>query len=132
MRDKMIGVLQTYLSKEGAPWVLFQHGTVVVLRSPGPDLAAQATGLLQEWGPVVVATPAGDFNVLKPPAIPGWIVTSHHADIFTYVGLEEVGGDDPSDVFTGLMGRAKRDQDSHELAITHIETGGRGQKGTWS
>lgn len=122
MDDKMIGVLKTYLSKEEAPWALFQHGTVVVLRSPGHDLAAQATDLLKEWGPVVIATPAGDFNVLKPSGIPGWIVTSHHDDIFTYVSPEEVGGQSASDLFVGLTGRTKRDQDASELVIAHVES----------
>lgn len=33
-------------------WVLFAHGTCVILMQPGDDLAGQATELLREHGPV--------------------------------------------------------------------------------
>lgn len=121
MGNQTIDVLRAYLSDEDAPWAIFEHGTVVVLRIPGSDLASQATAVLEEWGPVVIASPAGDFKVLKSSGNPGWIVTSHHDEIFTFVSPEEVGGESASDLFVGLTGRSKRDQDAHELVIIHVE-----------
>lgn len=111
------------LSDERVPWVLSANGTVVVLRNPILDLGRQASEFLEEWGPVVVATPAGDFNVLKPSDVPGWIVTSHNDDIFTYVSPEEVGNAGAGDMFIGLTGRSKRDQDSRDPEIIYIEKG---------
>lgn len=78
--------------------------------------------MLKEWGPVVIATPTGDFNVLKPSGIAGWIVTSHRDDIFTYVSPQELRGQSASDLFVGMTGRAKRDQDAKELVIAHVES----------
>jgi hypothetical protein len=75
---------------------------------------------MREWGPVVPGTPAGDFSVIELDTAPGWVVTSHHPDILTYVAREEVG-DGASEPFVGLLGRSKRDQDARELEIIHVE-----------
>jgi hypothetical protein len=78
--------------------------------------------LLKEWGPVVPGTPAGDFNVVALQEDPGWVVTSHHPDILTYVGRDEFGeGEAPDDMVIGLIGRARRHQDAQELQIVHTE-----------
>src|SRR5438552_18889870 len=47
----------------GRAWVVFEHGTCVVLTDPSDDLAGQARALLAKHGPVHVATPAADFTV---------------------------------------------------------------------
>ena len=105
----------------GKSWVLFEHGTCVILTGPAPDPAAQAIDLLREWGPVVVGTPAGDFNVVKLQDDPGWVVTSHHPDILTYVGQNDVHGQVPDDMIIGLIGRSRRGQDAEELKVIHTE-----------
>ena len=102
-------------------WALFRNGTCVILRQPEGDLAAQATELMKEWGPVYVATPAADFNVIDLALAPGWIVTCHHKDILTYVSPDEMMGKEPNDILIGLLGRSKRDRDAQELQIIHIE-----------
>ncbi len=111
---------------KGKSWVLFKHGTCVTLASPvrgsAQELAVQATALMKEWGPVVPGTPAGDFDVIKLQDDPGWVVTSHHPDVRTYVGPDELGeGRVPSEVIIGLIGRAKRHQDAEELEVVHTE-----------
>jgi hypothetical protein len=58
------------------------------------------------------------------------VVTSHHNDIMTYVDPDEIGQPDPGDLFVGLFGREKRDQDAQELEIIHIEDNRAGQGGT--
>ncbi len=122
MADLLVDTWRKIIVGEGKSWVLFAHGTCVILTTPAQDLAAQATALLKEWGPVVVGTPAGDFNVVELQAAPGWVVTSHHPDILTYVGQDEFGeGQVPQDMIIGLLGRSKRDQDAAELQVIHVE-----------
>lgn len=105
----------------GKSWVVFAQGTCVVLPNPDPatDLAAAATALLREYGPVHVGSPAGDFDVVTLDPGPGWAVTCHHPDILTYVAPDEVPGGE--DLVVGLHGRGKRDQDAHELKVLHVE-----------
>lgn len=102
-------------------WVLFKNGTCVILMEPAADLGAQAVELMKECGPVYPGSPAGDFSTIDLTNAPGWAVTSHNNDILTYVDPEEVGDANPSDLVVGLIGRAKRDQDAHELEVIHIE-----------
>ena len=101
-------------------WVLFAHGTCVVLLDPADDLADQAVGIMREYGPVHVGSPAGDFGTIDLDAAPGWAVTGHHPDVLTYVAPEEVSEPD-NDLVVGLTGRAKRDLDGRELTVVHVE-----------
>jgi hypothetical protein len=117
--DSLTRIWQKLMSASGKSWVLFRRGTCVALEHQTSDLRAQATALMKEWGPVQVATPSADFNVLKLPDDSGWLVTCHHPDISTYVSPDEFGNQNVSDVFIGLTGRSKRDQDSRELNIIH-------------
>jgi hypothetical protein len=101
-------------------WVLFAHGTCVVLVEPGEDLAGQAVSILREYGPVQAGSPAGDFGTIDLDAAPGWVVTGHHRDVLTYVARDEVP-EPVSDLLVGLTGRAKRDRDGRELTVVHVE-----------
>jgi len=62
-----------------------RDGTCVVLVKPDADVRGQAAALLSEWGPVHVASPAGDLSVTHLKDAPGVVVTCHHPDILTYV-----------------------------------------------
>jgi hypothetical protein len=121
MSIPLVDIWRRINSSELHPWVLFGRGTVVILKQPKADLGRQAVELMKEWGPVTAGTPAGDFDVIKLLEDSGWLVTCHHPDILTYVGPEEVEGSNNSEVFIGLTGRSKRDQDARELNILHIE-----------
>ncbi|MFB9238549.1 hypothetical protein ACFFWC_23980 [Plantactinospora siamensis] len=102
-------------------WVLFGHGTCVVLPNPEPDadLAAMAIEILRAYGPVHPGSPAGDFGTIPLEPGPGWLVWCHHGDIMTYVDPGEVERTD--DLSVGLWGRSKRDWDAHELEVIHVE-----------
>jgi hypothetical protein len=108
---------------EEKSWVLFEHGTCVILMQSEQDLAAQATEILRQWGPVAAGTPAGDFDVITLSEFPGWVVTGHHPDVLNYVGPEEAASHSrtPLDVVVGIAGRSKRDRDGRELRVRHIE-----------
>lgn len=105
----------------GKSWVLFSHGTCVIVRRPWIDLRAQAVELMREYGPVQAGSPAGDFNVITLTGHPGWAVTCHHNDLLTYVAPEELNADMRHDVMIGLFGRYKRDRDAAELEVIHVE-----------
>lgn len=106
---------------EGKSWVVFAHGTCVVLPDPGPtaDLGQQAVEVMREYGPVHAGSPAGDFGTITLDPGPGWVVYGHHSDVLTYVDPDEVP--DGSDLAVGLFGRGKRDRDGRDLDVVHVE-----------
>ena len=103
-------------------WVVFEHGTCVVLRQPQSDIAEQARSLLAEWGPVRVGSPGGDFNVRSSPDLEGWIVTFDHPDILAYVGPQEVEAG-TSNLVIGLLARRKRGEDARDLKVLQVHNG---------
>jgi hypothetical protein len=119
--NPLIEIWRSIIVGEQKSWVLFKNGTCVVLIEPETDLVAQATALMKEWGPVGVGCSSGDFGTIDLVNAPGWVVTSHHNDILTYVGPDEVEQPGPNNVVVGLIGRGKRDQDAQELEIVHVE-----------
>ncbi|KAL2796680.1 hypothetical protein BJX66DRAFT_299074 [Aspergillus keveii] len=104
-------------------WVLFEKGTIVILMDPTTDsLETQAIDILKEWGPVHVATPSADFNVidLSEEEVAGYVVTGHHKDVLNYVPGDKVREGAPS-MFAGLVGRGYRDEDAKGLKVVHVE-----------
>ncbi|MFF4388242.1 hypothetical protein ACFY0G_15885 [Streptomyces sp. NPDC001552] len=110
--EMLIDVWQRLLADPHKSWVLFEHGTCVVLTAPEGELAAQATGILAEFGPA-------RFRVIDLEDAEGWAVIGHHRDVLTYVGPDELV--DASDIAVGLYGRSKRHQDGIELHVVHVE-----------
>lgn len=115
----LVDVWQRLLTDPGKTWVLFEHGTCVVLTAPEGDLSAQAVELLREYGPVHAGSPAGDFGVIDVDNVDGWVVTGHHPDVLTYVAPAEPR--DRTDIAVGLCGRAKRHRDGTELRVVHVQ-----------
>ncbi|MFJ1702859.1 hypothetical protein [Kitasatospora sp. NPDC088346] len=116
--ETLVDAWQRLLVDPSKSWVLFEHGTCVVLPEPEGDLAAQAAGILGEFGPVHAGSSAGDFGVIEAKDADGWVVTGHHPDVLTYVAPGEP--DDRSDLAVGLYGRAKRHRDGTELHVVHV------------
>lgn len=106
---------------ENKSWVLFRNGTCVFLREPSRDLTDQAVRLMKQYGPVHAGSSAGDFGVVSLRDYPGWVITSHHDDILTYVTPDEVPGDFVVDFAIGGYGRMKRDKDASDLTVIHVE-----------
>lgn len=122
MADTLVETWRKIVVGEGKSWVLFGHGTGVIFTQPTPDLEQRAIELMKHYGPVVAGTDAGDFSVVELADYPGWVVTCYHPDILTYVSPDEMSGGAPAEVFIGLLGRSKRDQDARELEVIHVET----------
>ncbi|WP_437033435.1 hypothetical protein [Streptomyces sp. enrichment culture] len=119
--ETLIDVWQRLLADPGKSYVLFEHGTCVVLTAPEGELAEQAVALLRQFGPVRAGSSAGDFGVIDPRDADGWIVTGHHNDVLTYVGPDEP--QDRSDLAVGLLGRSKRHRDATGLNVVHVRDG---------
>ncbi|MFF2351724.1 hypothetical protein ACFVVL_18320 [Kitasatospora sp. NPDC058115] len=117
--EMLIDTWRRILTDSRKSWVLFEHGTCVVLTAPSGELAEQATALLKEFGPVHAGSPSGDFGVTDLKDADGWIVTGHHNDILTYVGLDE--SQELPEIAVGLFGRSKRHRDGTELHVVHVE-----------
>jgi hypothetical protein len=119
--NPLIEIWRSIILGDQKSWVLFKNGTCVILMEPEADLSTQAVALMKKWGPVHAGCSAGDFGTINLTNALGWVVTSHHNDILTYVGPGEVGQPDATDLVVGLLGRGKRDQDARELEIIHVE-----------
>jgi hypothetical protein len=117
--DALVGPWERLITGPFRTWVVFEHGTCVVLRQPQGNPAEQARALLTEWGPVHVGSPAGDFNVRSLRDLDGWLVTFDHPDILTYVGPLEVQPGS-GNVVVGLLGRKKRADDARDLKVIQI------------
>src|SRR3954470_5207367 len=107
--DDLVEAWRSSIAGEGKSWVLFEHGTCVIFTNATGDIEKQAHDLLAEWGPVQVATPSADFNVIELAEQPGWVVTCHPPDILNYVSPDEMGPE-PAEIMVGLIGRGMRDQ----------------------
>src|SRR4030095_11390199 len=121
MSAQLIQTWRQILIGDKKSWVLFKHGTCVILMQPEQDIRRQAVALMREWGPVHAGSPAGDFSTITLQDYPGWVVTCHHNDILTYVGPGELTEDGSDDIAIGLFGRSKRDRDASELEVIHVE-----------
>ncbi|MGW5609518.1 hypothetical protein ACWEWI_26180 [Streptomyces sp. NPDC003753] len=115
----LVDVWRRLLTDPRKSWVLFEHGTCVVLTDPDGDLAEQATEVLGKFGPVHAGFPAGDFGVVNVKDADGWVVTGHHQDVLTYVAPDEPS--DRENLAVGLCGRSKRHRDGTELRVVHVE-----------
>ena len=120
MKNDLVNKWRQIITGDDKSWVLFENGTCVILMEPEEDLAAQAITLMKEWGPVHAGCSAGDFSTITLEDETGWVVTSHHNDILTYVFPAEAA-DEPSDLSVGLLGRSKRRQDADSLTVIHVE-----------
>lgn len=120
INNQLITLWRNIIVGDDKSWVLFENGTCVILMEPEIDLSAQAVKLMKEWGPVYPGSSAGDFSTITLEDGSGWVVTSHHHDILTYVAPEEAG-DNPNEISVGLLGRSKRNQDAETLVVIHTE-----------
>lgn len=121
MNNDLAEVWRNIVVGDSKSWVLFEHGTCVIVMEPEANLAGQARKLLAEWGPVHAGSSYGNFAVMHLDTFPGWIVTCHHPDILNYVPPDEFNEEEPPGVMIGMIGRLAREQDAEELSVIHVE-----------
>ena len=107
---------QLLLAHLHTPWIVFAHGTCILIKEISDDTVKQAVDLMGEW-PVRAGSELGDFNIITLSDVPGWVITCAHPDIKTYLAPEEIEQQDVPSIFLGLQGRAKRHQDAQEKRI---------------
>lgn len=117
---ELIDAWRRIIVGDGKGWVVFEHGTSVIFTDPSGDLRERACAILREWGPVHAGSSSGDFSVIELRDAPGWVVTSHHRDVFTYISPADMG-DQASDLEVGLVGRSRRNLDAESLHVIHVE-----------
>lgn len=117
--DEYVKLWRTVLT--GKSWVLFRHGTVVVPPKTSVDLRTDALAVLRQSGPVRAGSPSGDFSTIELSEGRGWLVSSHHPAIYTYVAPSEMPQGNAEALDVGLYGRSKRARDASELEVIHIE-----------
>lgn len=118
---QLVDLWRSIIRGDKKSWVMFEHGTCLILMQPEEDLAEQARSIMAKWGPVAAGTPSADFNTLKLIDQPGWVVSGHHPDMLNYVSPAEVSDENAPSYVIGLIGRDHRDEDAHSLRIVHIE-----------
>ena len=102
-------------------WVLFEHGTVVLLPGdPGPDPLARAKVKLGHDAERRAGSAAGDPAVLRLEGGEGWIVSSEDPDVFTLVPASTITAGS-SDVVIGAAGRAAHEADVDGGRALHVE-----------
>ncbi len=116
----LVNIYKKIIIDQSASWVLFKHGTCVMLLEPQKDIKTQAIQILQKHGVVIAGTPSGDFEVSKIPEIKGWMVTGDYPGIMMFVSEEEAGNNE-NDFEIGMLGRRKRELDAKTLEVIHIK-----------
>jgi len=109
------------LITDGRPWVLFEHGTVVVLPdATGPtDLADRARLALRHDAEQRAGSAAGDPAVRRYGDA-GWVVASSDPNVFTFVP-EHTIGDGATDVTVGMAGRTAHDAGASGGRVVYVE-----------
>lgn len=122
-QEELAAIWRDILQNDKKSWVLFEHGTCVILMEPAGDPAAQATEFLSKWGPVHVATPSADFQCMELDGEPvsGWIVAGQHPDVLNYILPEDAERAGSGDLQVGLLGRSNRDADGNGLKVIHVD-----------
>lgn len=122
--EGLVAIWRQIITDATKPWVLFQHGTVVVMDDPPEDVAEGAVSLMDRWGQALAGTPTEDFSVFDLGEASGWVVTRHFIagfDILTYVSPTELADADPHADTVRQVGCEKQAQDATARVIVHIE-----------
>lgn len=116
--EQLISIYKKVIEPNLKDWVVFEHVTCVIIYHPPKDLEAEAKEVLQKYGQVHPGSESADFTVMKVDN--GWIVAGNQPGILNYVSEEE--GIEKEDHEIGLIGRNKKDLDSRDLKIIHIQS----------
>ena len=107
------------LLKKDRRFVLFEHGTVVVVEDDTiEDLESYASLRLEEDTEIVSGSATGDMSVDEIEG--GWVVGSNDPDIFIFVPHSEVT-EGAQAISIGMAGRAAHGADIDDPNVVHVE-----------
>ncbi len=112
----LVNIYKKVIEPKLKDWVVFEHGTCVIIYHPPKDLKAEATEVLRKYGAVVPGSESADFTVMKVDN--GWVVAGSQPGILNYVSEDEGKGREDYEI--GLLGRNKKEQDSKELKVAYV------------
>ncbi len=124
---QLIKHIQLAINPKFKNWILFKHGTYIILEetSDEKEIEAQGLELIKRYGPVFAGGSAGDFGTTKLNQTEGWVVSCHCYGMYTYVHPSELDEKSPGELEIGLYGRSKRDKDGLQPKIVCISSNGR-------
>lgn len=123
--DDLIKHVQLAINPIFKSWVLFKHGTYIIIENNENEIEKEALEKMKEFGPVHAGSPAGDFATITLKGTEGWVISSHGYGMYTYVHPSELKKENPEDYEIGLYGRNKRELDGADLEIICISEGGK-------
>lgn len=114
--EELAIIYRKVIVPELSDWVIFEHGTCVIIYNHLGDLKTEATRVLQKYGSITPGTESADFTVLKVDS--DWIVAGNQPGILNYVSEDKGTGKEDYEI--GLIGRNQREEDSKELQIVYV------------
>jgi hypothetical protein len=115
--DDHVEVWKSVLVEEGADWVVFENGTLVVCDE---DIPAEESALeiIKEFSETVPGTYLGDFSVYPRLELGIWIISYPMNQVFNYMPLKGCS----SESAAGMIARTIRADDANQRNIlyTHI------------
>lgn len=112
----LIEIYKKVIEPKLKDWVVFEHGTCVIIYHPPKDLTAEAIEVLQKYGQVYPGTSTADFTIIKADS--GWVVAGDQPGILNYVSENEGAGKEDYEI--GLIGRNQKKLDAKELKIVYV------------
>ncbi|MDO8583062.1 MAG: hypothetical protein Q7R51_00855 [bacterium] len=119
-KNELIRVYKKILKGNFVGWVIFSHGTCVVVPHIDKAIRDDAISILQKYGKVIPGTPLGDFNITSLKDSLGWVVTGGSPDILNFIAIDETK-EKSDDVKIGLLARKRKELDAKELKVIHVE-----------
>jgi len=122
--DEAVAVWKSILLEEGADWVVFANGTLVVCEDDDDGPQAFAQTVLAMFEQTVPGTYTADYSVYPHEDVGVWVVTYPGNHVFNYVSIVECA----SETAAGMLSRVTREQDANEKKIVYTHVVDRAQE----
>jgi hypothetical protein len=122
--EKLKEIWRDMLQPDRHTWVLFSHGTCVLVPA-ADDAESIAIEILKQYGPLAAGTHLADFRVRKQNAPHTYLVGYAHPSIFNVVHGDEAMlcemVEEHNDALIGSLGRGNRVFDAKVLKVVYVE-----------
>lgn len=110
-----VDVWKSILIEEGADWVVFENGTLVICED-GKPAEESALDIIGQFTETIAGTSLGDFSVIIRPKFGIWIITYPGNQVVNYIELKSCA----SDTAAGMIARTIRESDANQKNIVHV------------